>query len=739
MKNKTTTTLLALFLGIFGIHRFYLNQIGFGILYILLSWTCISVFIGVIDALIFAFMSEEKFNSKYNTINKTTTKYCSGCGLELNTMNTPNFGGGKLKDGGQVCRGCFKEITKHNLDFGMKSKTKYNIGNVQQLLSYKPKDTNNVTESSIIEVSEESFNVTIEKEQNNTDIPHWSHMYVYSYDDLNYANKEQKNFYFNFRDRFLKGEEVTMEGNTNYAFILYFDLLNEYEKHHDIELLEQQFKRLGACSPKTKSYALDSLRNLLRDKGDPESLAKVNELHDHRYQYEYGFSDYDPDAYKLGRLYKEKLDLNKQQVSWLNKFYNPSNVFLSIEGCCVATINYYLLILKELSKQLKKNNTTLAKEIKLLKEQVLLHYKEENQYQLGSYEMGYYSSQIESNLYLIIFKKAENIVRELFGHKRKVSTQFPYQQIETIFEEKIDVVLIPIMEDLKAEVSVPDYETQVELNAQNVNRWKIFFGQLKFKLESNNQKEFITGIAELEKVNQKNPNIEHIFYEASKTIARQNQTIALQYYAKYIYYDLKSKKIDNKPINKTLQKLLFKTDQQLSDFKDIISKLILDKDIQVAIEEITKIYDPKRKKIVLDSQAIKKVEQKHSGTVELLNQYLTNDESISNTESSVKNEGEIVETSIKEQIAKKDTFPSFTEKLSLSKIQKEVLFKISENDFSITMDQIETLAMAEGMFKNQLIDSINDSCAELLDGEVLIEEDDDSYVIEESYYNELLK
>ncbi len=736
MKNKTKTTLLALFLGGFGIHRFYLNQIGLGILYFLLSWTCVSVFFGIIDTLIFAFMSEEKFNSKYNMGNRPNISYCSGCGLELNTINVPNFGEGRLKNEGQVCRRCLKEITKHNLDFGIKSKTKCDISGVQELLDSKSNSIDDAAESSIIEVSENTFNITVEKEQDYKYIPYWSHVYVYSYDDLNYANKAQKEFYFAFKDRFLQGEVVTLEGNSNYAFILYFDLINEYTKHKDIKLLEQQFKRLGECCSKTKSYALNTLRNFLKDKGDPESLLKANELHDHRYQYEYGFSNYDPDAYKLGRLYKEKLGLNKQQVSWLNKFYNPSNVFLSIEGCCVATINYYLLILRELSKQLKKNDTTLAKEIKVFKAQVLLHYKDESQYQWGSYEIGYYSSQIENNLYLLIFKRAENVVRELFGHKRKVSTQFPYQQIETIFKEKIDAVLIPIMEELKIKVLAPDYETQIKLNAQNVNRWKVFFGQLKTKLESDNQKEFITGIAELEKSNQKNPNIEHIFYDAYKAIAKHNQIVALQYYAKYIYYDLKSKKIDNKPINKRLQKLLFKTDQQLSDFRDIISKLILDRDIQVAIEEITKIYEPKRKKIALDTQVIKEVEEKHSETVELLNQYLNGDESTSNNEvhNTIAKGVEVT----KEQTQHTSDSP-FIQDLLLTTVQKEVLFKISENNFSIPMRQIEVLAMAQGMFKNQLIDSLNDSCAELLDGEVLIEEEDDNYVIEESYYNELLK
>ena len=67
MKNKTTATICALFLGVFGIHRFYLKQTKLGILYLLFSWTLIPFFIGVIDSLVLMFMTKEKFNLKFNT------------------------------------------------------------------------------------------------------------------------------------------------------------------------------------------------------------------------------------------------------------------------------------------------------------------------------------------------------------------------------------------------------------------------------------------------------------------------------------------------------------------------------------------------------------------------------------------------------------------------------------------------------------------------------------------------
>lgn len=50
--NKLAFILLALFLGSFGIHRFYARKFISGTIYLLLSWTLIPTFLSIIDALI---------------------------------------------------------------------------------------------------------------------------------------------------------------------------------------------------------------------------------------------------------------------------------------------------------------------------------------------------------------------------------------------------------------------------------------------------------------------------------------------------------------------------------------------------------------------------------------------------------------------------------------------------------------------------------------------------------------
>ncbi|MDH6354827.1 TM2 domain-containing membrane protein YozV [Dysgonomonas sp. PH5-45] len=67
MKSKTTAAVLAILLGGIGVHRFYLNQTGLGILYFLFCWTFIPLIVSVIDFIGFLIMDENKFNQKYNT------------------------------------------------------------------------------------------------------------------------------------------------------------------------------------------------------------------------------------------------------------------------------------------------------------------------------------------------------------------------------------------------------------------------------------------------------------------------------------------------------------------------------------------------------------------------------------------------------------------------------------------------------------------------------------------------
>lgn len=64
VKSKMAAGLLGIFLGGIGVHKFYLGQIGMGIVYLLFCWTGIPACIGFIEGIIYLCSNDENFQIK---------------------------------------------------------------------------------------------------------------------------------------------------------------------------------------------------------------------------------------------------------------------------------------------------------------------------------------------------------------------------------------------------------------------------------------------------------------------------------------------------------------------------------------------------------------------------------------------------------------------------------------------------------------------------------------------------
>jgi len=60
-KSKITAGILALLIGGLGIHKFYLNKAGLGIVYILFCWTFVPSIVAFIEGIIYLTQSDEAF------------------------------------------------------------------------------------------------------------------------------------------------------------------------------------------------------------------------------------------------------------------------------------------------------------------------------------------------------------------------------------------------------------------------------------------------------------------------------------------------------------------------------------------------------------------------------------------------------------------------------------------------------------------------------------------------------
>lgn len=592
-----------------------------------------------------------------------------------------------------------------------------------------------IKDDSIIDVSGETYKIS-QANQSQTkgladltvykaDVPAWTHQYIYSFSAINGATKEQREFYRSFKNRFLRGENVDLEDNSNYAFVLLFDLLEAYESHRNSVKLENQLEMLGRFYPKTKSYAVSFLARILEAEGDYDGAERIT----YEYRNNYDYYDY----WSFGNKYKTKLNLKDEEVKLLNKISYPNNNFCNVEFCCLEIIKLYLSAVRELNSKYILEETTLDAEIAVVAD---LAARKEFRYRYNSQNYNYCIESISNDIYSNIFKHCENAVREFYGHKRKLSIVNTNLGGKTEYETRIGEKVSEVIAELKPLIALPDEATDVELYAQNTSRWKIKFGELTANYKDDGQ-QFIDKILRLAKLNRKNPSVENIFYEASKFIAKSNKQASLTLYVYYLYYDLKSATFDNKKLAKTIQKSLFKTNEQLRDFEIIVGELIKDRNLEKALREVSKIYVVKRKKIQLNTDLINEVQQQHIGTVELLNEFLQDEyEDESNTITT----RQINEDEIKIEITQKAETISdsmFTSEIAFTPIHTATLEIFYKNSFTVSQSDLEIFAKSQKAFKNQLIDSLNETCYEFLD-DVLIEEEDDYFTISENYYQKLL-
>lgn len=67
-RSKIVAGWLAIFLGNFGVHKFYLGKIGMGILYLVFFWTYIPSIIGLIEGIIYLRKTDEEWVKYYKKI-----------------------------------------------------------------------------------------------------------------------------------------------------------------------------------------------------------------------------------------------------------------------------------------------------------------------------------------------------------------------------------------------------------------------------------------------------------------------------------------------------------------------------------------------------------------------------------------------------------------------------------------------------------------------------------------------
>src|SRR6218665_2979598 len=218
-----------------------------------------------------------------------------------------------------------------------------------------------------------------------------------------------------------------------------------------------------------------------------------------------------PDNWKLGKKYTRKLNLSTEQSEILDKLWFGNNVFNEIEYCRIQILKQFLRAIEYLEKNcipVNKAYSTVIIELSEIIVALQYNYRKESL----NYRFTYDSVQAE--IYNHILKLCENSVREVYGIKRKINTDFNYRNSDILdkFNKKIVSKLDIFLKENQNQVLDADARTNIILNENNTNRWKDKFEIIK--QDYSNSISFEREIFRLTDVNVKNPSVDTIFFEA---------------------------------------------------------------------------------------------------------------------------------------------------------------------------------------------------------------------------------
>jgi len=435
---------------------------------------------------------------------------------------------------------------------------------------------------------------------------------------------------------------------------------------------------------------------------------------------------YDPEQFRFGNRYKDKLNLTESELELLNRLWDRATVFSGIEFCMIEIIKLFLKSINELEKKYLQDGTTINK-------QLLQIAEIGKKYKNRSIDFEW----IIDRIYLNIFIWCEDLVRSIYGYQRKLSKTYnniyytsnklESEEIETTTGAKVFSKLNELKPILVKTISQPDKNTCDKLHSIPTYKasWKSYIEELMTN-HKHSSKDFYNAIITLGELNKNNQSISNIFFQATNEFYRIDKITALSLYLHCIHYDTISNS-SPKYISKTVQKSLFQTKEQLQDFENIISELIKNKDLEKALQDVPKIYEVKRKRIQIDKNKYQQITESHKETVKKLNQILQDDDVVVSL-------ADIQQLEWHPQgLPLQNTIQS---KIIFTEIQIETLELFATNNLTVSQKLLENFSKSKGAFKNQLIESINDVCYEYLD-DVLIEEEAENHIINIDYYEKI--
>ena len=140
--------------------------------------------------------------------------------------------------------------------------------------------------------------------------------------------------------------------------------------------------------------------------------------------------------WKVGQKFSRKLNLNTEQIELLDKLNFSDNVFNEISFCKIQILKQFLRATDFLMEKCIPVNKSYSNVFDEISEIII--YQQYN-YRKESLNYHYTLQSIKTDIYNNILKYCENNVRDVYAIKRKINTDFQFQddQILRLYEKKI--------------------------------------------------------------------------------------------------------------------------------------------------------------------------------------------------------------------------------------------------------------------------------------------------------------
>jgi hypothetical protein len=638
-------------------------------------------------------------------------------------------------------------------------------------------------EESIIDVS--NFATKIETSQRfvpiNISIPKWDDEIIYKFEQLNTATSQQQNFYQIFKTYFFRDLFVNLASNDNYAMILFFELRDRIKIEINKSMIERYLLNLGIMYPCTRDKCNEVLnqhnstninyfllnKNVVKAPHSIENSIENSIEKQKSGSYERTGNDGNAIISEDGNLLSEEvfkhesftniIELSLESKIILNRIVIPENNFNANEFCRFQILNLFQKSIQSLKIQLINENIGIDHFLRNIAVQLV-----QNILKIKANQASYKINVEKYSIYLIelIYIECENAVREKYFFTKLAKSNKQTLSIASMsfLEKNFTSKMKSIIQFHLDSIPECDNELEIYLNQMDSSRWRAKYNQIVRSFK-NNPIDFQNEIIQLFENNKSNLDICTMMFEASVFVAKSDKNICLSLYSKYLELSYKQFNTNFKSLPHELEKYLFENKEQGKKFWKILFDLRMNSKLEQAINSILSFYAPVRKTISLDKNSIQEVKKAHLKTVSVLNEYLADDDTIEefiqvinpstkaeqikqvNSENERKielkngiNLEKVIEKSIDESIDKSTIFANksnftladseykFLSEITLNQNQIALLQLFESNNFTLSFNQVKEFAKSKKLFKNQLIESINDKCFDFIDDNLIEEE-----------------